>query len=84
MNSTKKCMNSTVGSTIFLANAKKFHPSAIKTHAKSLIQSQKEKFPNQSQGENSQIPHFGKICGKLALFWKYLTIYHFFSTRFPR
>ena len=77
-------MNSTVGSTIFLANAKKFHPSAIKTHARSLIQSQKEKFPNQSQGENSQIPHFGKICGKLALFWKYLTIYHFFSTRFPR
>ena len=31
-------------------------------------------------GENSQIPHFGKICGKLALFRKYLTIYHFFST----
>ena len=32
-------------------------------------------------GENSQIPHFGKICGKLVLFWKYLGIYHFFSTR---
>ena len=31
-------------------------------------------------GENSQIPRFGKICGKLALFRKYLTIYHFFST----
>ena len=33
------------------------------------------------KGENSQIPRFGKICDKLALFWKYLAIYHFFSTR---
>ena len=32
-------------------------------------------------GENSQIPRFGKICGKLALFRKYLANYHFFSTR---
>ena len=32
-------------------------------------------------GENSQIPRFGKICGKLELFRKYLVIYHFFSTR---
>ena len=32
-------------------------------------------------GENSQIPHFGKICDKLALFRKYLSIYYFFSTR---
>ena len=32
-------------------------------------------------GENSQIPRFGKICGKLALFRKYLAIYHSFSTR---
>ena len=31
--------------------------------------------------ENSQIPRFGKICGKLALFRKYLAIYHIFSTR---
>ena len=30
-------------------------------------------------GENSQIPRFGKICGKLALFQKYLATYHFFS-----
>ena len=35
-------------------------------------------------GENSQIPCFDKICGKLALFWKYLAIYHFFSTRVPQ
>ena len=35
-------------------------------------------------GENSQIPCFGKICGKLALFRKYLAIYHFFSTRVPQ
>ena len=33
------------------------------------------------KGENCQIPHFGKICGKLALFRKYLTIYHFFITQ---
>ena len=32
-----------------------------------------------NQGENSQIPCFGKICGKLALFWKYLAICQFFS-----
>ena len=32
-------------------------------------------------GENSQIPRFSKICGKLALFWKYLAIYHIFSTQ---
>ena len=32
-------------------------------------------------GENSQIPRFGKICGKLTLFRKYLVNYHFFSTR---
>ena len=32
-------------------------------------------------GENSQIPRFDKICGKLALFQKYLVIYHFFSTQ---
>ena len=32
-------------------------------------------------GENSQILCFGKICDKLALFWKYLAIYHFFSNR---
>ena len=31
-------------------------------------------------GENIQIPRFGKICGKLALFRKYLAIYHIFST----
>ena len=35
-------------------------------------------------GENSQIPCFGKICGKLALFQKYLAIYHFFGTRVPQ
>ena len=35
-------------------------------------------------GENSQIPRFGKICGKLTLFQKYLTIYHFFITRVPQ
>ena len=34
-------------------------------------------------GENSQIPRFGKIYGKLALFRKYLAIHHFFSTRVP-
>ena len=34
-------------------------------------------------GENSQIPRFGTIYGKLALFRKYLTIYHFFNTRVP-
>ena len=73
-------MNSTVGPNIFSANAKFFHPNAIQMHTKYLIRSQKEKFPNQSQGENSQIPCFGKICGKLALFWKYLAIYHFFSS----
>ena len=32
-------------------------------------------------GENSQIPCFDKICGKLALFRKYLAIYYFLSTR---
>ena len=32
-------------------------------------------------GENSQIPRFGKIYGKLALFRKYLAIHHFFSTQ---
>ena len=32
-------------------------------------------------GENTQIPRFGKVYGKLALFMKYLAIYHFFSTR---
>ena len=32
-------------------------------------------------GENSQIPRFGKIYSKLTMFWKYLAIYHFFSTR---
>ena len=32
-------------------------------------------------GENSKIPRFGKFYGKLALFRKYLAIYHFFSTR---
>ena len=31
-------------------------------------------------GENSQIPYFGKICDKLALFRKYLVMYHFFCT----
>ena len=36
------------------------------------------------RGENSQIPRFGKICGKLAQFRKYLPIYHFFSTRVPQ
>ena len=35
-------------------------------------------------GENSQIPCFGKIYGKLVLFRKYLGIYHFFSTRGPQ
>ena len=35
-------------------------------------------------GENSQIPCFGKICGKLAIFRQYLAIYHFFSTRVPQ
>ena len=35
-------------------------------------------------GENSQIPCFGKIYGKLALFRKYLAIYHFFSTQVPQ
>ena len=34
-----------------------------------------------SLGENGQIPPFGKICGKLVLFQKYLVTYHFFSTR---
>ena len=34
-------------------------------------------------GENSQIPRFGKIYGKLALFWKYLTIHYFFSIQVP-
>ena len=28
--------------------------------------------------KNSEIPRFGKIYGKLALFQKYLAIYHFF------
>ena len=37
-----------------------------------------------TQGENSQIPRFGKICDKLALFRKYLAIYYFFSTRVPQ
>ena len=32
-------------------------------------------------GENSQISRFDKIYDKLALFWKYLAIYHFFNTR---
>ena len=32
-------------------------------------------------GEIIQIPCFGKICGKLALFRKYLAIYHIFSIR---
>ena len=32
-------------------------------------------------GKNSQIPCFDKICGKLALFRKYLAIYYFLSTR---
>ena len=36
-----------------------------------------------SVSENCQIPCFGKICDKLALFRKYLAIYHFFSTRVP-
>ena len=27
------------------------------------------------KGENSRVPRFDKICGKLAQFWKYLTIY---------
>ena len=31
-------------------------------------------------GENNQIPRFGKICDKLALFQKYLAIYQLFST----
>ena len=31
-------------------------------------------------GENSQMPRFDKICGKLALFQKYLAMHHFFST----
>ena len=31
--------------------------------------------------ENSQIPLFSKIYDKLILFWKYLAIYNFFSTR---
>ena len=35
-------------------------------------------------GENSQISRFGKICGKLTLFQKYLAINHFFSTQVPR
>ena len=35
-------------------------------------------------GENSQMSRFGKICGKLALFQKYLAIYHFFSTQVPQ
>ena len=36
---------------------------------------------NEFVGQNSQIPRFDKICSKLALFRKYLVIYHFFSTR---
>ena len=32
-------------------------------------------------GKNSQIPRFDKVCGNLALFRKYLEIYHFFGTR---
>ena len=35
-------------------------------------------------GENSQILRFDKICDKLALFQKYLEMYHFFSTRVPQ
>ena len=35
-------------------------------------------------GKNSQIPRFGKNCGKLALFRKYLAIYHFFNTQVPQ
>jgi len=38
----------------------------------------------ETNGKNSQIPCFGKICGKLALFQKYLAIYHFFNTRVPQ
>ena len=38
-------------------------------------------FKESANGENSQIPYFGKICSKLVLFRKYLAIYHFFSTR---
>ena len=37
-------------------------------------------FANEFVGQNSQISRFDKICGKLALFRKYLTIYHFFNT----
>jgi len=40
-----------------------------------------EKKEEATASENSQISCFGKIYGKLALFWKYLAIYHFFSTR---
>ena len=32
-------------------------------------------------GENRQKPRFGKVWGNLALFRKYLAIYHFFGTR---
>ena len=41
-------------------------------------------FLEECKGENSQIPRFGKICGKLVLFQKYLAIYQFFSTRVPQ
>ena len=36
---------------------------------------------SKSKVKIAKIPRFGKIYGKLALFRKYLVIYHFFSTR---
>ena len=37
--------------------------------------------PHLVLGKNSQIPHFGEIIGNLALFMKYIGMYHFFGTR---
>ena len=56
-----------------------FFPAMEKRELANWGRKVKEILQNEN-GENSQIPHFGKICGKLALFRKYLTIYYFFST----
>ena len=39
------------------------------------------KFEAMDRGENGQIAHFCKLCCNLPLFWKYLAIFCFFSTR---
>ena len=42
----------------------------------------KKKFAQERNNcENSQIPRFYKLCGNLALFQKYLAIYHSFSNQ---